>query len=419
MNQRSDKTPSRFLAAVLQSVCLLALTACTPRESSLEIREIAAPANGFSAQPHLSRGPNDEIVLSWVEQAGQQATLKFAILSDEGWGAAQTVASGDNWFVNWADFPSVQPIEDSFWVAHWLEKRDGGAYAYDVAVSVSNDAGQSWQPHFIIHDDGTATEHGFVSLFAWQSQAQAVWLDGRNTAGHGHGHDDPVSDDGGMTLRAAAVSPAGQVSESALVDGLICDCCQTDVALGQRGPMVVYRNRSDKDVRDIFIAHQVSGEWQAGRSVADDGWQISGCPVNGPAIAANDVQVSIAWFTAVNDEPAIRVALSHNHGVSFDQVIDIAEHQSVGRVDIEIANERDTIVSWIGTTADGHAALLLRRVRDDGELGAIREIAKIEPSRRSGFPQMMLDGDEVVLVWVDASDSTLSIKSVRIEERSI
>lgn len=398
---------------------MLALTACARQELPLDIREIASPASGISAQPHLSRGPSDEIVLSWVEQTDQQATLKFAILGDDGWGTARTVASGENWFVNWADLPSVQPIDSSFWVAHWLEKREGGPYAYDVAVSVSNDAGQSWQPRLIIHDDGTATEHGFASLFAWQSQAQAVWLDGRNTAGHGHGHDNHGTNEGGMTLRAAAVSPAGQVSDGALVDGLVCDCCQTDVALGRRGPMVVYRNRSDKNVRDIFIAHQVFGEWQEGRSVADDGWQISGCPVNGPAIAVNDVQVSVVWFTAVNDEPAIRVALSDNDGVSFDQVIDIAEHQPVGRVDIEITNERDTIVSWIGTTADKRTALLVRRIGDDGGLGAIREVAEIEPSRRSGFPHMMLDGDEIVLVWVDASDSTLSIWSVRIDARSI
>ena len=49
-------------------------------------------------------------------------------------------AQGANWFVNWADYPSVVAIDEKFWVAHWLAKQSGGkTYDYDVALAISND----------------------------------------------------------------------------------------------------------------------------------------------------------------------------------------------------------------------------------------------------------------------------------------
>jgi hypothetical protein len=118
------------------------------------------------------------------------------------------VARGEAWFVNWADFPSVVPIADRLWAAHWLARRPEGGYAYDVAMALSSDAGARWGATLSPHTDGTPTEHGFVTLFPWQGGVGAVWLDGRNMqpgeagdlADHGHG-------EGGMTLRSVQLSP--------------------------------------------------------------------------------------------------------------------------------------------------------------------------------------------------------------------
>jgi hypothetical protein len=50
-------------------------------------------------------------VLSGVERDGDTATLRFADRVDGAWSPAQTVASGADWFVNWADVPSVIPLQ--------------------------------------------------------------------------------------------------------------------------------------------------------------------------------------------------------------------------------------------------------------------------------------------------------------------
>ena len=103
------------------------------------------------------------------------------------WSEAKAVASGDNWFVNWADVPSVMRIETTArWSAHWLQKSGAGTYAYDVRLSHSAADGRTWTPSTTPHHDGTQTEHGFASLVEMPGRGLGVvWLDGRQTAAGG------------------------------------------------------------------------------------------------------------------------------------------------------------------------------------------------------------------------------------------
>ena len=224
------------------------------------VEAIASPAAAGSGGPHLAAAADGSVVLSWLEPDGQAHALRFATLDGAAWSAPRTLARGEDWFVNWADFPSVVPLADDLWAAHWLVRRAEGGYAYDVAVSLSRDRGRSWSPPLNPHRDGTPTEHGFVTLFPWQGGAGAVWLDGREMLASGHGHDHghagarQTAHGGGMTLRTALIGADGALREEALLDGLTCDCCQTDVALTDAGPVVFYRDRSAEEIRDI-------GDW--------------------------------------------------------------------------------------------------------------------------------------------------------------
>jgi hypothetical protein len=176
------------------------------------------------------------------------------------WGNARTVARGEHWFVNWADFPSVVPISPALWAAHWLVSQPAGGYAYDVSVALSADSGQSWSEPVMPHRDGTATEHGFVTLYPRDAGVGLVWLDGRNMVDES-GDDIAAS---GMTLRSATLSPDLMLSGELLVDGLACDCCQTDVALTSEGPVAIYRDRTAGEIRDIYseIGGRMCVRWQ-------------------------------------------------------------------------------------------------------------------------------------------------------------
>ncbi len=403
----SVNNPLSIFSAILLTMCLMPIDSL-----ALELSELASPASGHSAQPHLSRGVDGSLLLSWLEHADGQAVLRYSSLNKAGWQAASTVASGSDWFVNWADFPSVMPVSDSFWAAHWLHKRPGGTYAYNVTLAISNDAGHSWSEPFSPHHDGTPTEHGFVSLFPWQDGLGAVWLDGRNMTPEGHAvaTDRPIHETG-MTLRSAVITATGELRNQQLVDGLVCDCCQTDVAVLPTGPVVVYRNRNEQEIRDIYVTRAIDGRWRQPVAVNDDHWEIAGCPVNGPAIAAQGQQVAVAWYTGANEQPRVRLAVSDDGARTFGPAIEIDAQQPAGRVDVELLADGSSAVIWM-CTRNKAPALCLRRVSADGGLGAVKHLEGI--GKPGGFPQMMQFEDQLILAWVESGGDKSQVKTARL-----
>ena len=360
-----------------------------------------------SAQPHLSAGPGGSIVLSWLEPADAGVALRFSTFDGRTWSPADTAAAGDSWFVNWADIPSVAPIDDTTWAAHWLVRKPVGVYTYDVYAAISNDSGETWGEPFVVHNDNTDSEHGFVTLFPWDNDIGALWLDGRNTVSSG-GHDAHA---GGMTLRSARLSESGEFAQRVEVDGLICDCCSTDVAVTSNGPVAVYRDRTPNEIRDIAVTRLVDGKWLPGAPIANDDWEIAGCPVNGPAIDAHDDLVSVAWFTAPNDEPAVRIAVSADGGTTFSPALDIDRDAPLGRVDVIQLADGSSIVSWLASGDNQTAAIVARRVDLNGHLGDIVSIVETGAGRTSGFPQMMSSGDNLLFAWTDVSGDETRVQT--------
>src|SRR6185503_5458651 len=146
------------------------------------VQELATPASVDSGEPNLYATADGRVFLSWLEKRGDNLhALKFAVLKQGRWSAPQTVAEGKDWFVNWADFPSLIELKDRTLVAHWLVKSDAQTYAYNVNLSRSDDGGKTWSKPLVPHKDNTPTEHGFVSLLPLsKARAGIVWLDGRN-----------------------------------------------------------------------------------------------------------------------------------------------------------------------------------------------------------------------------------------------
>jgi hypothetical protein len=405
-------TPNRLLASrLIAAWAFISLITACGDQTTTGVIPIASPALPGSAEPHLAMGRDDTAVLSWLEPTPEGVALRYATFADSEWTPPQTVAEGTDWFVNWADFPSVAPISDTLWAAHWLAKRPGGTYAYDVAMALSEDGGQTWGVPLTPHTDGTHTEHGFVSLFPWQNGVGTVWLDGRNMTEDGHSATGDAT--AGMTLRTAVVSGNGDISHEHLIDELVCDCCQTDVALTSTGPVAAYRNRTAEEIRDIYVARFVDGNWQPGAAVADDGWEISGCPVNGPAIAAQGNDVGIAWFTAAHGRSKVRFARSDDAASTFSPVLDIDAERAIGRVDITILDDGAMAVSWLRRGLESQGEIVVRRVTVKGTLGPPMVIAKTMTSRPTGFPQMLRIGDDLLFAWTHIADGESTVKTAR------
>ncbi|MCZ6652069.1 MAG: sialidase family protein [Planctomycetota bacterium] len=372
--------------------------------------EIDSPAGLHSSVPNLVHGDDGKVYLSWIEvDAAANPTLRFSIWRGGGWSRARTIAAGEDWFVNWADFPSMAALADGTLAAHWLAKSGPDTYAYDVNIVLSRDGGESWSDPIVPHRDGVQTEHGFVSMVPLTPQRLGLfWLDGREMAGEGH------AAGGDMALRFATLDADGTLGPEQVVDSRVCECCQTDAVRTTGGDViVVYRDRSPLEVRDIGIARLSGGKIGDPKILSADNWRINGCPVNGPAIDARGTTVAVAWFTQSSlSSTHVRLAISRDGGRSFGDPIPIDEGHPLGRVAVLVLPDYSVLVAWLENAEEG-AEIRIRSIRPDGAVESSFAAAPTRRSRASGFPQLALVDDQILLAWTDASEGS-RVRTVRI-----
>jgi hypothetical protein len=356
--------------------------------------EVACPAGPGSSGPFLNTTACGPVTLSWVEPAGEGHRLRFATWEKNAWREPRTVAEGTDWFVNWADVPSVIAGDDGRMAAHWLEKSGQDTYAYDVRVSQSFDGGATWTEPVTPHDDGTRTEHGFASLIFHDDYLHLVWLDGRKFAEE----DQPDE----MTLRAARIDRDGNISGQVLLDGRTCDCCPTAIAPIASGFIVAYRDRSPEEIRDISVVRHVDGRWEQPRRVHSDGWKINGCPVNGPAMASDGTNVAVAWFTMDGDEAVVRGSWSRDSGATFARAVEIADEEPLGRVSMTSLVSRQTTVAWL-SSASGRARVECRHMGKGTVTEEAHTLVYTSTGRSSGYPRIASPSDFLV-AWTESGE---------------
>jgi hypothetical protein len=287
---------------------------------------------------------------------------------------------------------------------HWLQKSGSDTYAYDVRLSYSKDDGRTWSPSFVPHGDGTKTEHGFASLFQMPGSGLGlVWLDGRAMkpqAGHA-AHGEPT---GAMSVRFATFDGNWKQAAELAVDPRVCDCCPTTAAVTSDGPIAAFRNRTENEVRDIYVSRLENGKWTEPTPVHEDGWKINACPVNGPMLSARGRNVALAWFTATGDQGRAFVAFSHDAGRSFSAPIRIDDAGALGRVDVELASDGSAIASWI-EFADQRGQFRARRVERSGARSPSVTVSSLAGNRASGYPRIAVSGDDIVFAWTENAES--------------
>ena len=408
---------SLALALALASIVLPRAGAQRGSEAWTQVALLPSPAADGASVPGLVTDDGRGVLLSWIEPAsGGESRFRVARLEGGTFGPAATIAAGSNFFVNWADVPAVFRAADRSLVAHWLERNPASRSAYDVRLAVSGDSGRTWAAAGVPHRDGTATEHGFVSFFDDpRGGVGLVWLDGRGMAGHGDSH--AAGGGAAMSLRASRVTPAAppgrQIGDEAVVDPRVCDCCPTAAARTSDGVIVAYRDRTEKEIRDIAVARFDGRVWSPPAAVHADGWQINGCPVNGPAIAARDRHVAVAWYTQASGKAATHVAFSSDGGLTFGAPITLGDSSTLGRLAMAMPDAAGVLVASIERLGDD-TALVVRRVGRDGRVQPPTRIASVSPARASGFPRLAVDGARVIVAWTEVTAGRAS--GVRLAE---
>lgn len=401
----------RILAAVGLVVSALAgLPAQAP------VRAISTPAGDDAGMYSLTTAADGRTYLVWIEPvpAGGHA-LKFSQLEGEAWQPAVQIAQGTNWFVNWADHPSLTAAPDGRLWVHWLVNtgKKSGSYGYGIRVATSVDRGATWATAFEDGFDNVSDYAGFLSFLPTSRGVDAVYL----TPLH---PDDGTSDEHAhiKTVGIARFGLDGKELSRQIVDSDACSCCSTDMAETSEGPVAVYRDHEDGEIRDIAIVRRVGGTWTAPAVVYRDGWKIGGCPTNGPAVAARKREVAVAWFTAAANRPQVKIVFSSDAGATFSAPVVVDDGSPVGWPDVVLLEDGRALVSWLERTADGVGDIRLRAATRAGRQPAMT-VATASSGRSTGMPMMARVGPDVVVAWRQGTVKTarVSVPAPKATER--
>ena len=415
LRARSEEIALRNKPGLLVNfwLVLIALSGCSDRAVLL----MASPAGDNTSGPNVRVTIKGQPILSWQRKIDDITILEYSVLSNGAWSEPIEIARGKDWFVNWADIPAVQPVTEDFWAAHYLKRTQGGKYAYDVQLRLSNDGGNNWRDAGSPHKDGTLTEHGFVSMYAYAENLGVIWLDGREMSSQAD-FEKHHGSHGGMTLRSVSMDSGGRFSNRRIVDSLVCDCCQTAAVITRDSPLVVYRDRTQSERRDIASSRWGQDAWTPPKPVSVDGWHIDGCPVNGPALVAQENDVVATWFSGAGGKAQIFFVRSSNGGKSFEERIRVGEGPVLGRVSALMYPDRSLFITWVREDADGKAMIVGRHITSKNEFSEVVNLADVSPTRASGFPKLLLSGSDTVLAWTDQLGSSARVKTLLINIES-
>ncbi|GAB5520097.1 MAG: hypothetical protein RhofKO_23480 [Rhodothermales bacterium] len=350
---------------------------------------------GGSNVPILAASLDGTLYLSWVEAQDNGHALKLASMGpgETTWSTPREIARDTTWFVNWADVPGVIPGPDGRLLAYWLERNGTGTYTYGVRYVVSPDDGVTWTDPAWLHDDRSPSEHGFVSGVAGDDGWHMAWLDGNQ-----HATGTPA-----MALHSRSVAWHGTLGQETQLDNRVCDCCPTSMIATEATPVVFYRDRSEDEIRDIY---RTAADGSSAPTALDgQGWEIAGCPVNGPSANTHNGQTAVAWFTGAQQDARVLAAFSGDGGQRFGETIRLDQGQPIGRVALALGDDT-AYVAWIEVTnaETDETSILVQPLSPDGPLGEPIQAQQISGSRASGFPRLAMHDGELLLAWTDVNE---------------
>ena len=388
---------TRSVLTIALSACVL--IGCTQATGSADhpvqppsVERISFPTDGKAGEPHLTRDSHGAVLASWIERFEEDSRMYFSRYEDGSWSPKSEIARGDDWFVNWADVPSLAVSDSGTMMAHWLERLGDTRYAYGVRYVLSTDNGESWSEEAWLHDDRSPSEHGFVTIVPAEGGFMTTWLDGNRYA----------TGENEMSVHARFVSNDGTLGTEWNLDSRACDCCPTSmVRTGGSEFVAFYRDRSEGEMRDIALARFENGLWQDPKPLHEDGWMIEACPVNGPSSDYLDGTLGVGWFTMAGNEPTVLVSFSESGGDSFTEPVRIDLGRPTGRVAVRMRSQDELIIAWMEGGGSEQSGILLRTVRKDGTMEDHIRVSSSSMGRAAGYPRMERAGDDVLMLWTE------------------
>ena len=363
---------------------------------------VKTPTNKNSLAPNLCSFGN-HFALSWIEpNTDGEARLQMATWNGSEFDEIRLIAKSKEMFANWADIPSLVKAPSGDLYAHWLNRIGNETYAYGIQIERSIDHGKSWQSLGWLHNDTSATEHGFVSLIPEDRHVRAFWLDGRQMK----------KTTGKMMLRTAILD-GNKIKSEHMVDDDVCTCCPTAAIQLPSGSAVVYRDRLPQEIRDISLVHLKNDGWSKPSRIQKDNWVMPGCPVNGPSIATNGNIIAVSRFTVIKNKAKIILKLFKDGQVKSGKEIILDENVPVGRC-VTVCSKDSVYNIWIGVDKN-QSVLRMAEVSLFGKIKRKMTLVPIDEDRSSGMPRAIFINNYLWVSWTDSNQVRLGRLKANIE----
>jgi len=294
---------------------------------------------------------------------------------------------------------SLTPVDgdDPIVTVVWATHLESSA----ILIARSRDGGRTFESAGRVSPPGATGHRGWPAATSdSHGRSHVVWLDHGNGSWLEYRSSPPAPD---------KVRPPTPVR---LAEG-VCYCCKTTIAArGDGSIFAAWRHVYPDNIRDIaFVASRDAGRtFDKPLRVSHDGWQINGCPDDGPAMAVDRKgAIHLAWPTVVrsHERKAVFYSVSLD-GRTFSPRLEVpglgsgsASHPSIAAGD----GGRIAIV-W-----DERRDIGLVEMRD-GRFS--RPTSFDDASSEGTYPVAAYTSDGLVVAWTakETGTSTIALRMV-------
>jgi hypothetical protein len=292
----------------------------------------------------------------------------------------------------------------------WANER--ARWKGNIRFARSTDGGNSFSPAITINSDGDREPagHAFQSIAVDQrGRIYIVWIDERAKRPEDRGAEIwiSMSDDGGRSF-----------TQDRRILSDVCECCRTAIQVDSAGRVFVSYRLVPRDGpmhRDVVVARSEDrGKSFVSSVVSRDQWEISGCPVAGPALCIDGSnRIAIIWFMGGGDRPGLYYALSTDRGASFSRRRLLDPDQKLGKHASAVSGTDDKIlVTW----DDSSGKPLTTWGSLDPRTGLLE---KLGSSADVTYPVGAAAGDLLLVVGLQNSNRDLFVGTASLKNRRL
>ncbi len=298
----------------------------------------------------------------------------------------------------------------------WTARGDTTA----IKSARSRDGGRTFETPVMLQSPGAPGQRGWPALaLDQQGTAHAIWLDHRGMAAGAthapHQKTDAVYDGVAMAQKSGlyyASTGNTPASERELAKG-VCYCCKTTLVVAPDGAIhAAWRHVYPGNLRDMasIVSRDGGRTFSEAVRVSEDGWAISGCPDDGPAMAVDQMgAVHMVWPTTIDGaEPEGALFYSSSpDGVRYatrTRVPTLGQGKPTHPQIVVNPNGR-MMVAWDEFT-DGMRVAMAREVKvRPGQPVAFGPVVRLTPAGPSTYPVLAATSAGILAVWTTGGDA--------------